>query len=117
MRHSKGGILRGDQISRQWRILRHLESSRKGLTAAQIAEVGDVSLRTAYRDLEDLQSSGFPLYCEEEEKGRRWQLIESYKAGIPPPFTLTELMSLHLGRDLFRVLRGTEFFESIASRS
>jgi hypothetical protein len=32
--------MRGDQISRQWRILRHLEASRTGLTAAEITEIG-----------------------------------------------------------------------------
>ncbi len=107
--------MRGDQISRQWRILRQLESSRAGLTAAEIAEAGGASLRTAYRDLEDLQASGFPLYCEEEEAGRRWKLVDSFTTGIPVPFTLTELMALHLGRDLFRVLKGTEFYDSMES--
>ena len=39
--------MRGDQLSRQWRVLRLLEVSRHGLTAAEVAEEGNVSLRTA----------------------------------------------------------------------
>ena len=32
--------MRGDQLSRQWRILRHIEVNMTGLTAAEIAEQG-----------------------------------------------------------------------------
>ncbi len=56
--------MRGDQLSRQWRILRQIEVSKNGLTAAEIAELGNVSHRTAYRDLGDLQLAGFPLFAE-----------------------------------------------------
>lgn len=38
--------MRGDQLSRQWRILRQIEVSKNGLTAAEIAKLGSVSLRT-----------------------------------------------------------------------
>jgi len=51
--------MRGDQLSRQWRIIRQIETSKTGLTAAEIADLGNVSLRTAYRDLDDLQYAGF----------------------------------------------------------
>ena len=51
--------MRGDQLSRQWRVLRQLEVSKKGITANNIAELGGTSLRTAYRDLDDLQLAGF----------------------------------------------------------
>ena len=105
--------MRGDQLSRQWRILRKIEVSKNGLTAAEIAELGNVSLRTAYRDLDDLQLAGFPLFPEKSEKGNRWNFVDTYQFKVPQPFTLTELMSLHLSKDLFRVFKGTVFFESI----
>ena len=105
--------MRGDQLSRQWRILRQIEVSKNGLTATEIAELGDVSLRTAYRDLDDLQLAGFPLFPEKSEKGNRWNFVDTYKFKVPQPFTFTELMSLHLSKDLFRVFKGTVFFESI----
>ncbi len=56
--------MRGDQLSRQWRILRQIEVSKNGLTAAEIAELSSISHRTAYRDLDDLQLAGFPLFAE-----------------------------------------------------
>jgi len=105
--------MRGDQLSRQWRILRQIEVSRNGLTAAQIAELGDISLRTAYRDLDDLQQAGFPLYAEAGENGKRWKMVETYKLKTPPPFTTTELLSLCMSEDLFKVFQGTVFHESL----
>jgi predicted DNA-binding transcriptional regulator YafY len=101
--------MRGDQLSRQWRILRHLEVAKQGLTANQIAEESGVSLRTAYRDMDDLQLAGFPIYSEKVDKVTRWRFIDDYRFKIPEPFTLTELLCLHLGGDLFNVFRGTVF--------
>lgn len=107
--------MRGDQLSRQWLILKQIEVSKNGLTAAKIAEIGGASLRTAYRDLSDLQLAGFPLYTEKGEKGNRWKFVDTYKFKVPQPFTFTELMALHLSRDLFQVFKGTVFFESAES--
>ena len=107
--------MRGDQLSRQWRILKQIEVSKNGLTAAKIAEIGGVSLRTAYRDLSDLQLAGFPLYIEKGEKGNRWKFVDTYNFKVPQPITFTELMALHLSRDLFQVFKGTVFFESAES--
>ena len=101
--------MRGDQLSRQWRVLRQLEVSRNGLTANDIAEEGGVSLRTAYRDMDDLQYAGFPIFSEKEGKATRWRLMEGFRFDIPEPFTLTELLCLHLGGDLFNVFQGTVF--------
>lgn len=104
--------MRGDQLSRQWRILRRLEVSKNGLTANEVADEGGVSLRTAYRDMDDLQAAGFPIYTEKEGKITRWRFIDNYKFNIPEPFTLTELLCLHLGGDLLKVFKGTVFQES-----
>ena len=107
--------MRGDQLSRQWQILRQIEVSKNGLTASEIAELCGVSLRTAYRDLDDLQFAGFPLYNEKGEKVNRWKFIDSYMLKVPQPFSFTELISLHLSRDLFKVFKGTAFFDSLQS--
>jgi predicted DNA-binding transcriptional regulator YafY len=104
--------MRGDQLSRQWRILRQLEVSKKGLTATEVSAEGGVSLRTAYRDMDDLQLAGFPIFTEKEGKVTRWRFIDDYKFKIPEPFTLTELLILHLGGDLFNVFKDTVFQES-----
>jgi len=79
--------MRGDQLSRQWNILRQIEVSKNGLTASEIAELCGVSLRTAYRDLDDLQFAGFPLYTEKGEKVNRWKFVDSYMLKVPQPFS------------------------------
>jgi len=107
--------MRGDQLSRQWRVLRHLEVSKYGLTAAEIAEFGRTSLRTAYRDLQDIELAGFPIYPEKRDGIQCWKFVDTYKSNLPFPFTYTELMSLHMSRDLLKVFKGTVFFESIES--
>jgi len=105
--------LRGDQLARQWRIIRSIEASPKGLTVAELARREGIGIRTIYRDLTALQEAGFPLYTEKMEGANRWAFVDSYKFKIPPPFTLTELMSLHLYRDLLKVFKGTPFYDSL----
>jgi predicted DNA-binding transcriptional regulator YafY len=107
--------MRGDQLARQWRILRHIEASKRGLTVAEIADLEGIALRTAYRDLEALQEAGFPLYTERVEGSNRWAFVDTYKFQVPQPFTLTELMSLHLYSDFVGMFKGTAFFDSLLS--
>lgn len=107
--------MRGTQLSRQWLILRQIEASHNGLTADEIARIAGVSLRTAYRDLNDLEVAGFPLYTEKDEKGRRWNFVETYHFDTPQPFSCTELMSLHMSREMLEVFKGTVFFDSLES--
>ena len=102
----KRSLMRGDQLSRQWRVLRKLEVSRMGLTATEIAEEGRVSLRTAYRDMDDLQLAGFPIYTEKEGTATRWRLMEGFHFNIPEPFTLTELLCLLQRQGKFQPLGG-----------
>jgi len=42
--------MRGDQLSRQWRILRQIEVSKNGLTAAEIAELGSVYIEPGLQE-------------------------------------------------------------------
>ena len=107
--------MRGDQLSRQWRILRSIEASVNGLTVAEIAEQEEVSLRTAYRDIETLEMAGFPLYHDKIDKTKKWFFVDTYKFKLPEPFTRTELMSLYLYSDLVRVFKDTPFYDSLES--
>ena len=43
--------MRGDQLARQWRILRTIESRAHGATVAELAAQEDCSPRTIWRDL------------------------------------------------------------------
>jgi hypothetical protein len=47
--------MRGDQLARQWRVIRAIEASPNGLTVAEIADREETGIRTIYRDLEALQ--------------------------------------------------------------
>jgi len=75
--------MRGDQLARQWRIIRTIEASPNGLNVAEIAKREETGIRTIYRDLEALQSGGFPLYNEKVEKSYRWAFIDTCKFKLP----------------------------------
>jgi hypothetical protein len=47
--------MRGDQLARQWRVIRAIEASPDGLTVAEIAKREETGLRTIYRDLKALR--------------------------------------------------------------
>ncbi len=64
--------MQGDQLSRQWRIIRAIEASPGGLTVTEIAEREETGIRTIYWDLEALQAAGFPLFTERVERANHW---------------------------------------------
>jgi hypothetical protein len=94
--------MRGDQLARQWRVIRAIEAGPNGLTVAEIAQREETGIRTIYRDLEAPQAAGFPLYTERVDRSNRWGFIDTFKSKILPPFIPTELMSLYFHKDLFR---------------
>jgi predicted DNA-binding transcriptional regulator YafY len=108
-------MARGDQLARQWKIIQTLISSRMGKSAADIARDLDCHPRTVYRDLEALQSAGFPMYTERVDGKSLWSLLDTVKHHFPIPFNLTELMALHFSRDVLKVLEGTVFYDSLES--
>ena len=68
--------MRGDQLARQWRVIRAIEASSNGLTVAEIA--------TFPSPLESLHAAGFPLYTERVDRVNRWAFIAPFKFKIPP---------------------------------
>ncbi len=105
--------MRGDQLARQWRILRTIESNKHGVTVAQLAEEEGCHPRTIWRDLAAIQAAGFPLYSEKDGSQSRHCFVEGYKFHLPVPFTVTELMSLYFYRDILRIFKDTVFYESL----
>lgn len=74
---------RNRQIIRQWEILKTLEV-RPSTLAELVASVGDrkVTDRTIRRDLQALETAGFPLFDETNEDGAKlWRLA---RKGIVP---------------------------------
>jgi len=70
--------MRGDQLARQWRIIREIEASPKGLAAAEIDKWEETGIRTIYRDLE----AGSPVHTEKVDLANRWAFIDTFKLKI-----------------------------------
>jgi predicted DNA-binding transcriptional regulator YafY len=105
-------MARGDQLVRQWKLL-HILAARGRRTVEELMQEVHCSRRTIWRDLAVLQAAGFPLTTEQEGRENRYRLIEGPQGTPPLPFTLTELMSLYIGRHLLVPLRGTPVGEAI----
>lgn len=103
------------QLVRQWKILRILQASKQGVSVADMSEKVQHSKRGIYRDLSTLLSSGFPIYSEKTDNGTVWKHLDVNKFNFTLPISLTELMALHLGKDVLRVFQGTVFYESMVS--
>ncbi len=108
-------MARGDQLSRQWRIIQSLLAARKGKSASDLAKDLECHSRTVYRDLEALQSAGFPLYTDRQEGRTLWSLLDEGKHQMPIPLNLTELMALYFGRNMLKILNGTVIYDSLVS--
>lgn len=106
---------RGDQLSRQWKIIQALISAPGGRTAAELAAGLECTVRTVYRDLEALQSAGFPLYTDMVHGRRCWAVLEPCRQSMPLPCSLPELMALCFSRTMLQPLRNTIFAESLDS--
>lgn len=104
---------RNAEVIRQWTILRDLESSRR-LTIDELAERTGVTTRTIRRDLEALQSAGFPLYDETHDGRRYWTLEQrAFRRLNDTGFTLAELSALYFSRTLVECLASTPFRQDV----
>lgn len=71
------------RLSRLTAIVTQLQSKRI-VTAREIAEKYNISIRTVYRDIKSLEMSGIPIITEE---GKGYSIMEGYKL---PPVMFTE---------------------------
>ena len=108
-------MARGDQLGRQWKIIRRLIAAQKGTSVKDLAADLDCHPRTVYRDLEALQVAGFPVYNERVGNKSLWALLDSAKHLIPVPFNVTELMALYFSRDMLKTLKETIFYDALES--
>ena len=101
--------MRNTEVIRQWSILRDLESSRR-VTIDDLAERTGVSTRTIRRDLEALQSAGFPLFDEVHDGKKYWTLEQrAFRRLDDTGFTLAELTAIYFSRSLVECLAATPF--------
>tara|TARA_R110000744_G_scaffold353214_1_gene459525 strand:+ start:2380 stop:3165 length:786 start_codon:yes stop_codon:yes gene_type:complete len=71
------------RLTRLTTILTQLQSKRI-VTARDIAEKHNISIRTVYRDIRTLEKSGIPVFTEE---GKGYSIMEGYRL---PPVMFTE---------------------------
>lgn len=114
--HQKGlGILsRGDQITRQWQLIRLL-TGKYGRTLAQLRSELGVTKRTVQRDIADLERAGFPVISDNRNGTVFWHFMEGFHAEGQVALTLTEQMALYFSRGLFQPLRGTPMHDALES--
>jgi predicted DNA-binding transcriptional regulator YafY/predicted transcriptional regulator YdeE len=78
------------RIQRLYSIVTQL-LSKKIVTATEISEKHDISIRTVYRDIRTLEASGIPLITIE---GKGYSIVEGFK--LPPAnFSEDEILALH----------------------
>ena len=106
--------MRGDQLSRQWRLIQLLARSRYGAGLDDLAEELECTRRTVYRDLDALMYAGFPVTSEKRDNRVFYRFLETFEIGSAP-FTPDELLALAFGEDLLGALEGTVFHDSIHS--
>jgi predicted DNA-binding transcriptional regulator YafY len=79
------------RLSRLTSILTILQTKRV-ITSTELAKKFGVSIRTIYRDIRALESSGIPIFTEE---GKGYSLVEGYRYRLPPvSFTEIEANAL-----------------------
>jgi len=61
-------------------MIRILQCCRYGKSIAELSAELECNLRTVYRDMEVLQSAGFPLYCAQRDSANRWKLLPSHES-------------------------------------
>jgi predicted DNA-binding transcriptional regulator YafY len=105
---------RGDQLTRQWRLVQLL-AGRTGRTLAQLQAELAVSKRTVQRDLGDLQAAGFPVVSEPRNGTVFWHFVEGFRAEAALSLTLPEMMALYFSRGLLKPLQGTGLYDALES--
>ena len=78
-----GPMPRGDQLSRQWRLLQMIDRPQ-GVTVDDAARDLQCTIRTIWRDLDALQKAGFPLFTDRAAAGNRsvWRVTEDFKRAL-----------------------------------
>ena len=108
--------MRNQEVIRQWKLLRTLDTHRHGATVDDLASELNVTKRTIWRDMEALQDVGFPLTSEKDGKRTRWQLMAAPFKGLTDlGVSMVELASLYMGRAMVDGMAGAPFGTALAT--
>lgn len=101
-------------IVRQWIVVRHL-ARPTGATVRELAELCSVSQKTIRRDLEDLQTAGFPLNEELGPRGRKSWVLRFRQQSPGLDFSYDEALALYMSRLFMVPLAGTHLDQAAQS--
>ncbi len=106
-------MARGDNLFRQWELIKILQAHRFGVSAEEIAARLECNKRTVQRDLGVLQNF-FPISFEQRDRGKRfWKLAHETVESEKLQLTMTEMLSLFLSQQLLLPLAGTQFGDGL----
>jgi predicted DNA-binding transcriptional regulator YafY len=96
-------------LVRQWRLLQFLADARVGYSVKELHHEMGVSVETIRRDLKDLAAAGFQVRDSVGYRGlKRWR-VEGFRNEFG--FTITDLLSIYIGRQFLEPLAGTPFWD------
>jgi predicted DNA-binding transcriptional regulator YafY len=85
---------RGDQLTRQWKLVRLLA----GRIVRTLAQLQSEFQRTVQRDIAALEAAGFPIVSEARNGTVFWHFMEGFHAEAPVSLTLTEQVALYFSQ-------------------
>jgi hypothetical protein len=112
--------MRGDQLARQWRIIRAIETSPNGLTVPEISKREETGIPTIYRDLEALQPASHAK-AQRSPRKRSTLLLPFLKISLPhcfrryPHFFLFPMARDKMPPKAAKFSKTKEIFASFAS--
>jgi predicted DNA-binding transcriptional regulator YafY len=99
--------MRNAEVTRQWQVLREIETRRTGVTIYELAALVSVSPRTIRRDLQALQEAGFAIYDEgETNETKRWRLDGAPFRAVQGGLSVSDVAALYLSRAVVEGLSG-----------
>lgn len=105
-------MAKNGQLARHLSILQRLDTV-VGVTIPELMELTQKDRRTIERDLRELKEARFPLSSEPVKGMNRWKFKPEFKEKLEIPFSISELLSLYLARDILKDLKGTPFYQDL----
>ena len=103
--------MREEKYSRHWRILTFILDHRNGKRVDEIARELECCDRTVRRDIQMLQTAGFPIFSDKVARGTVWMIDKEFTTVPMPPFSIIEALALVAARNTLRA-QGEAFFSS-----
>ncbi|HOJ75591.1 MAG TPA: WYL domain-containing protein [Phycisphaerae bacterium] len=109
-------MARGDQLLRQWKMLKMLQTRGEGIPLARLAAELSVDERTVQRDIVVFDEIGIPIDYHEDEYGKRfWKLPVDFFSKGEIVLSHTEALALLLAEQMFEPIAGTHLAEGLES--